>query len=90
MTIEEIRKELAKLEELEHIADVAEAEYSKFPEDEEKEQAFDEAYQKQYDCFMGISNAIVELTNGQINIATARAIVSGKRDRLKAILSKTA
>lgn len=89
MTIEEIRTELVKLEELEQIADAAEAEYSKFPEDEEKERAFGEAYQKQYDCFMGISNAIVEMTNGQINIATARAIVSGKRERLKAILSRT-
>ncbi len=90
MTIKEIRTELVKLEELEQIADAAEAEYSKFPEDEEKERAFDEAYQKQYDCFMRISTAIVQLTNGQINIASARAIVSGKRDRLKAILSKTA
>lgn len=83
MTIKEIRTELVKLEELEQIADAAEAEYDKFPEDEEKEQAFDEAYQKQYDCFMGISNAIVELTNGKINIATVRSIVNGKREQLK-------
>lgn len=89
MTIEEIKKELVKLEELEYIADAAEAKYEKFPEDEAKERAFDKAYQEQYDCFMEISTAIVELTGGQINIATARAIVSGKRERLKAIL-KTA
>lgn len=86
MIIKEIRNELVKLEELERIADAAEMEYSKFPEDEEKERAFDKAYQKQYDCFVGISAAIVELTHGQINIATARAIVNGKRDQLKKIL----
>lgn len=89
MTIEEMRKELEKLEELEQIATAAEMEYDKAPMDAEKERAFDETYKNQYDCFMRISTAIVELSGNKINIATARVIVSGKREQLKAIL-KTA
>lgn len=78
MTIEEMRKELVKLEELE---------YDKFPMDEEKEQAFDDAYKNQYDCFMDISIAIVELTRGTVDIANARAMVNGKREQLKRIFN---
>ena len=85
MTIEEMRKELVKLEELERIADAAELEYDKFPMDEGKEQAFDDAYKNQYDCFMNISLAIVELTRGTVDIANARAMVNGKREQLKKI-----
>lgn len=87
MTIEEMRKELVKLEELERIADAAELEYNKFPMDEEKEQAFDDAYKNQYDCFMDISIAIVELTRGTVDIANARAMVNGKREQLKKIFN---
>lgn len=78
MTIEEMRKELVKLEELE---------YDKFPMDEEKEQTFDDAYKNQYDCFMDISIAIVELTRGTVDIANARAMVNGKREQLKRIFN---
>jgi hypothetical protein len=87
MTIEEMRKELVKLEELERIADAAELEYDKFPMDKEKEQAFDDAYKNQYDCFMDISIAIVELTRGTVDIANARAMVNGKREQLKRIFN---
>lgn len=87
MTIEEMRKELVKLEELERIADAAELEYDKFPMDEEKEQAFDDTYKNQYDCFMDISIAIVELTRGTVDIANARAMVNGKREQLKRIFN---
>lgn len=87
MTIEEMRKELVKLEELERIADAAELEYDKFPMDEEKEQDFDDAYKNQYDCFMDISIAIVELTRGTVDIANARAMVNGKREQLKKIFN---
>lgn len=86
MTIEEMRKELEKLEELEQIATVADTEYEKDPMNVEKEKAFDEAYKNEYDCFMRVSAAIVELSGNKINIATARVIVSGKREQLKVIL----
>lgn len=86
MTIGEMRKELIKLVELEQIANVADMEYEKDPTNLEKEKAFDESYKNQYDCFMRISAAIVELSENKINIAAARSIVSGKREKLKAIL----
>lgn len=86
MNIEEMRKELKKLEELEQIATAAEMEYDKAPMDTEKEKAFDESYKAEYESFMKVSTALVELSKEKLNIKEARAIVRGKRERLKEIL----
>lgn len=86
VTIKEIKKELEKLEKLEKIADSADLAYDAEPMNPEKEKAFDEAYKAQYESFMRVSAAIAELSENKINIATARSIVSGKREKLKAIL----
>lgn len=89
MAIKEIKKELEHLEKLEKIADAADLAYDAEPMNPEKEKAFDEAYKAQYESFMKVSTALVELSKGKLNIKEACAIVSGKRERLKEIL-KTA
>lgn len=89
MNICDIKPALEKLETLEVAADATEEEMMNDVMNDDKEKAFDEAYKKQYECFMNISCALVELSGGKITIADARAIVNGKRERLKEIF-KTA
>ena len=81
----EIKSNLIKLEQLEEIANQAEADYEREPENAEYEAAFDRAYENQFAMFMTVSNQIAEFSG--IDAKTARAIVRGKREELKKILA---
>ena len=80
-----IKKSLEELERLEAVADVADEAYQNNPESEEVENAFDEAYQAEYNAFIIVSNQIAEFAG--IDAKTARAMVQGKREELKQILA---
>ncbi len=82
--IKELKSKIAKLEELEEAANLADAAYEQDPESEEAESAFDEAYKKEYAAFMEVSTFLVDLLG--IDIKTARAMVNGKRTALLSIL----
>lgn len=86
MTIKEIKKELKNLEELEKASTAADLAYDADPMNPEVEKAFDEAYKAEYESFMKISSALVEFSDGELKIAEARTIVSGKREQLKKML----
>ena len=75
---------ILKLDDLETAANIAETAYDKEPENEAAEKAFDEAYKKEYAAFMEVSTFLVDLLG--IDIATARAMVNGKRTALLSIL----
>ena len=81
----EIKSNLIKLEQLEEIANHAEADYEREPENAEYEATFDRAYDNQFAMFMTVSNQIAEFAG--IDAKTARAIVRGKREELKKILA---
>lgn len=81
----EIKANLLKLEQLEEIANHAEADYEREPENTEYEEAFDRAYDNQFKMFMTVSNQIAEFAG--IDAKTARSIVQGKREELKKILA---
>lgn len=78
----ELKKKLEELTRLEEIADKADAEYESEPENGEKEKAFEKAYQAEYNAFMAVSELIVKMTGGQIDIKTARAMVKTKRNEI--------
>ena len=80
-----IKANLIKLEQLEAIADHAEADYEREPESAEFEETFDRAYQNEYNAFMLVSTQISEFSG--IDIKTAREIVRAKREELKQILA---
>lgn len=82
--IRDLKGMILKLEDLETAANIAEAAYDKEPENEAAEKAFDEAYKKEYAAFTEISTLLVDLLG--IDIATARAMVNGKRTALLIIL----
>ena len=82
--IRDLKGMILKLEDLETAANIAESAYDKEQENEAAEKAFDEAYKKEYAVFMEISTLLVDLLG--IDIATARAMVNGKRTALLSIL----
>ena len=81
----EIYKNLLKLEKLEEIASHAEADYEKDPESAEYEETFDRAYKNEFSAFMTVSGQIAKFAG--IDEKTARAMVKGKREELKRILT---
>lgn len=78
----ELRKRLEELTRLEEIADKADAEYEAEPENEEKEKTFDAAYKAEMDAFMAVSEIIVKMTGGQIDIKTAKRMIKTKRNEI--------
>jgi len=86
--IEKIINGLVRLERLEEIATHAEYDYDREPENAEYEATFDAAYKNEYAAFMEVSTTISSYIG--VDIATARAIVNGKRAELWDILKRAA
>lgn len=84
--LNKIKADLYKLEQLEEIANNAEADYQREPENKEAECAFDLAYKNQFNMFLKVSNEIAELTG--MSVKVARQIVNSKRDEMKKFLEQ--
>ena len=82
--IKKMIEELTRLEKLEEIANHAESDYDREPENADYEKTFDDAYKNEYNAFMRISIMLVDWLG--VDIATARAMVSGKRAEIWKIL----
>lgn len=85
--LDELRVKLAELSRLEEIADHAEADYEREPENTEYEETFDRAYQNEFTAYMAVSEMIVKLSGGKIDAKTARALVKTKRAEILSILA---
>lgn len=86
--IKKMIDELNRLERLEEIANHAEADYDREPENAEYEKAFDDAYKNQYSSFMAVATMLSDFIG--VDIATSRAMVNGKRAELWDILKRAA
>lgn len=86
--IEKIINELTRLERLEEIANHAEDDYDRDPENAEYEKAFDDAYKNEYAAFMAVATMLSDWIG--VDIATSRAMVNGKRAELLDILKRAA
>lgn len=84
--IKKIIEELTKLERLEEIANNAEIDYDREPENMEYEKAFDDAYRAEYKSFMAVATMLSDYIG--VDIATARTMVNGKRSELWQILKR--
>lgn len=82
--IKKIIEELTRLEKLEEIANHAESDYDREPENAEYEKAFDDAYRAEYNAFMTVATMLSDYIG--VDIATSRAMVNGKRSELWQIL----
>ena len=88
---------MQKLKELFNQLESAEAETIRLdflveenPEDESLEEAWDEAYKKEYDIKMLLASHIVEMTGGKIDLKTANMMILSKREQLKTLILKIA
>ena len=77
-------EKLQKLERMEEIANHAEADYDREPENAEYEKSFDDAYRAEYKSFMAVATMLSDYIG--VDIATARTMVNGKRSELWQIL----
>lgn len=77
-----LKRMLMELSEAEEIANKAGDAMMADPTNGEKEKAFDEAYQAEYNAFTTIAILILKMTNGRIDKKTAREMVWTKRNEL--------
>lgn len=81
----EIYENLVKLEQLEEIANHAEADYEREPENAEYEATFGQAYRNEFNAFMQVAKQLYEFAG--IDEKTTRAMIKDKREELKQILT---
>ena len=86
--IEKMINELTSLERLEEIANHAEDDYDREPENAEYEKTFDDAYKNEYAAFMAVATMLSDWIG--VDIATSRAMVNGQRAELWDILKRAA
>ena len=80
-------EKLQKLERMEEIANHAEADYDREPENAEYEETFDRAYKNEFDEFVSLAKYIEYMTGGEIDFMTAKKMIQTKRSELIGILS---
>lgn len=82
--MKELLKRLTKLEK-----EAAEAEmaYIEAPEDEAIEEAFDKAYEAEYNAYMAAANEVVKMTEGKISFNIAKTMIQTKRSELEALFA---
>lgn len=86
--IKKMIDKLTELEKLEEIANHADADYDREPENAEYEKTFDDAYKAEYTAFMAVATMLSDWIG--VDIATSRAMVNGKRAELWDILKRAA
>ena len=80
-------EKLQKLERMEEIANHAEADYEREPENAEYEATFDLAYQNEFKAYIEAAKYIEYMTDGNIDFMTAKKIIQTKRAELISILT---
>lgn len=80
-------EKLQKLERMEEIANHAQADYEREPENAEYEETFDRAYKNEFDAFVSLAKYIEYITGGEIDFMTAKKIIQTKKSELLSILS---
>ena len=80
-------EKLQKLERMEEIANHAEADYERDPENAEYEATFDLAYQNEFKAYIEAAKYIEYMTDGNIDFMTAKKIIQTKRAELISILT---
>lgn len=78
---------LEKLEQLEKVADEAEARYTEQPESEELENAFDEAYKAEFGAYISAAKYIEHITGGKVDFMKAKELIQTKRAELLQLLA---
>ena len=70
--------------------DAIDAEFEKDLFNEELATTWNEAYEKQFAAFMELANAIVKMTNNQIDAKTAREMIKTRFEDIKRLVAALA
>lgn len=79
-------EKLQKLERMEEIANHAEADYEREPENEEYEKTFGIAYKNEFNAYIEAAKYMECMTGGNIDFLTAKRMTQTKRTELLQIL----
>lgn len=79
-------EKLQKLERMDEIANHAQADYEREPENAEYEETFDRAYKNEFDAYISLAKYIEHMTGGEIDFMTAKKIIQTNRSELLSIL----
>ena len=79
-------EKLQKLERMEEIANHAEADYEREPENEEYEKTFGIAYKNEFNAYIEAAKYMEYMTGGNIDFLTAKRMIQTKRTELLQIL----
>ena len=80
-------EKLQKLERMEEIANHAEADYEREPENAELESAFEEAYKAEFDAYINAAKYIEYITGGAVDFMKAKELIQTKRAELLRLLA---
>ena len=80
-------EKIKKLERLEKAADEAESRWTKQPESEELESAFDEAYKAEFNAYISAAKYIEHITGGEVDFMKAKELIQTKRAELLQLLA---
>lgn len=88
--INELKEKLEELAELEAISDKMMSEWEANLLSEEKEAAYDKAYSEEWNKFNEIQKELYKITDGQIDMITARKMLQERRNDVIDIIEKFA
>lgn len=80
-------EKIKRLEQLEKIADEAEARYTEQPESKELESAFDKAYKAEFAAYISTAKCIEYMTGGAVGFMKAKELIQTKRAELLQLLA---
>ncbi len=80
-------EKIKRLEQLEKAADEAENRWTKQPESEELESAFDEAYKAEFNAYISTAKYIEHITGGEVDFMKAKELIQTKRAELLQLLA---
>lgn len=80
-------EKLQKLERMEEIANHAEADYEREPENTEFEETFDRAYKNEFGAYISLAKYIEYMTGGAVDFMKAKELIQTKRAELLQLLA---
>lgn len=85
-----IKEMFAELEAAEANMNVIDEMFDNDPENEAIENAWNRAYEKEFEAFTNVVNEIVTISNSMIDNKTAAMMLRAKRNELKNLISRIA
>lgn len=87
---DELKRLMNEWKEAEKKSDELDAKWDENPDDEEIEAAWDEAYKASQNTFNALAKALSDMTNGEMDFATSRAVLGHFPERIEDMINRLA